>query len=109
MGPATCVAAMWQNVAEIFSKLSALLASDSEMETGRTIVGNSASDGVIEVPTEVLTILASDSETEKDQDMVEPDMVRSTSRLLDIVADDSDEETDQAVIKNGAVVKNGEN
>ena len=91
--PATCFAAMRQNVAEIFSKLLALLASDSEMEMGRTIVGNSASDGVIEVPTEVLTILASDSETEKDQDMVERDIVRVLRDVNHFLA----------VIKNGLV------
>ena len=98
---------MWQNVAEIFRKLLDLLASEGEIETSQTIVGNSAGDGAIEVPTEVPTILASDSETEEDQDMVERDVVRSTSGLLDIVADDSDEETDQAVVKNGAAIKSG--
>ena len=95
-GPATCVAAMWQNVAEIFSELLALLAGDSEIETSQTIVGNSASDGVIEVPTEVPTILADDSKVGTDRDMAEV-----ITKTLALLADDGDMKTGQAVIKNG--------
>ena len=90
---------MSQNVAEVFRGLFDILANDSEMETSETIGKDLANDGMIEVPTEVLTILASDSETEKDQDMVERDIV---GVLLDV-------NHMLAVIKNGAVVKNGEN
>ena len=35
------------------------------------------------------------------------DVVRSTGRLLDILANDGDEKMVQAVVKNGAVDKNG--
>ena len=91
--PATRAAAMLQNVAEVFRGLFDILANDSEMETSETIGKDLANDGMIKVPTEVLTILASDSETEKDQDKIERDIVRV---LRDV-------NHSLAIIKNGAV------